>query len=271
MKNSDIHYHLNGDILIFAKDTCFCVHKIILEMASPALLDKLEEGYDLPTINLPDENSSTIDIALSIIYPRHFIMPIWSNVEALLHFADKYTICKVYVAGIAFLDQNFKQKPEYALYLANKYQLSFLFTETSKLILDQFPTYEYAPALKRLPREVYSMLETRYLKYMHDFARLSIHFFLSTYKHRCGKVALHNKELTQEIEKRILIIVEKPIKPPSTVWDIMHEHINVADNIECHKGFMKHLDERFKSIFGKFEPLNSVEGGRYISISRRWK
>jgi hypothetical protein len=277
-KKSQLHYYQDGDILIYAEDTYFCVHKIILSMASPTLLSIIEQRENaLPLINLPDISASTIEIALSIIYPRYFLMPTWNNVDALLQLASDYVINKIYVACVAFLDQNYKQNPMYTFYLADKYQFSYLFQETSKLVLDKFPEYQEETAFKRLPMATQLELEKRYLNFSHSFARLSIKHFISTYKHICGNSAFHNKELNQEIEPRVLTIIDPSFKSPSSVWNIMHAHINATDDrIECNDYFMNnHLPTKFKEIFGSFKCLdvdkNEKNPNHYIYLKMKKK
>src|SRR5438046_10698388 len=113
-KKSDLHYYPDGDILIIADNTSFRVHRNILKMASPNLLIKQEQQEnDLASINIPNVSASIMDIALSIIYPRYFVMPTWTNVDELLCLASDYSINKIYVAGVTFLDQNFNKNPMY--------------------------------------------------------------------------------------------------------------------------------------------------------------
>ncbi|RIA86334.1 hypothetical protein C1645_779902 [Glomus cerebriforme] len=273
-KKSVLHYYNDGDLLIFADNTSFRVHKSILKLAAPKLLQKQEQENDLSSINVPDVSASIMDIALSIIYPRYFVMPTWANVDALLSLASIYTINKVYVAGVTFLDLNFKKNPMYTFYLADKYKLSFLFEETSKLVLDRFPKYKEETAFKRLPLEVQSELIARHMNYIHSFANLSVNHFISTYQHKCSNVALHNKELNQEFEFRALSLVDQPNKSPSTVWSMMHAPVNVTDGISCNNQFMsEHLPKMLKDIFGNFKCLDvdkdEENPKHYIYISRK--
>jgi hypothetical protein len=273
-KRSDLHYYPDGDILIIADKTIFRIHKNILKMAAPTLLNQEQQGNELPFINIPDVSSSVMDIAFSIIYPRYFVMPTWMNIDSLLFLATNYSINKIYVAGVTFLDQNFKKNPMYAFYLADKYKLSFLFEETSKLVLDQLPKYKEESIFQKLPLEIQSALIARHMSFVHSLAELSVKRFLSTYQHTCNNPAFHNKELNQEIESRISTIVDQPNHiPPSKVYRIMLSYITVTDGIDCNNYFMReHITDKFNAIFGDFKCLDidkdEENPKHYIYISR---
>ncbi|CAB4485295.1 uncharacterized protein OCT59_000463 [Rhizophagus irregularis] len=278
-KRSDLHYYPDGDILIIVDNTIFRAHKIILKMAAPTLLNHEQqgnEGNELPFINIPDISASVMDIALSIIYPRYFIMPTWENIDSLLSLASNYVINKIYVAGVTFLYHNFKKNPLDAFYLADKYKLSFLFEETSKLVLDHLPKYKEDPTFQKLPLEIQSALIARHMSYVHSLAELSVNHFLSTYHHTCNNPSFHNKQLNQEIESRVLSILDQPSNiTPSKVWTIMlsHININVSDGTDCNSYFMSdHLTKKFNIMFGDFKYLEIDKDEEnpkyYIYISR---
>ncbi|GES79344.1 BTB/POZ domain-containing protein [Rhizophagus clarus] len=162
----------------------------------------------------------------------------------------------------------------FAFYLAEKYKLSFLFEETSKLVLDQLPKYKEDSAFQKLPLEIQSALIARHMSYVHSVAELSVNHFLSTYRHTCNNPAFHNKELNQEIESRVSTILDQPnnIKP-SKVWSIILSHITVTDGIDCNDYFMReHLAKKFTAMFGDFKCLDIDKDEEnpkcYIYISR---
>src|ERR1051325_2321037 len=152
-KHPTHYYKEDGDIILQAENTYFLVHKNFLSFASQFFKDLFacatpssneyinvnnQSGESsIPIIEVTDEKSTSIEEMLSFIYPNAILEVDWNNVENLLRLADKFIIKKLTSSCNTFLQTvlqtGFTENVLTSFILADKYQLSTIYKESSKL------------------------------------------------------------------------------------------------------------------------------------------
>ncbi|CAB4408139.1 unnamed protein product [Rhizophagus irregularis] len=154
-----VHYYTDGDIILQVNNLHFLVHKTFLSLASEffkglfacetpssnktikVMKDSSEES-SIPIFEMIGENLDSIENMLSFIYPNTILNVDWKNVENLLRLSDKFIIGKLINSCEVFLQKHFTEKVLISFIFADRYLLSTIFKETSKLIIDDIIKYE---------------------------------------------------------------------------------------------------------------------------------
>ncbi|RHZ80539.1 hypothetical protein Glove_134g57 [Diversispora epigaea] len=273
-QNSRIHYYSDGDILIIVNDTRFRLHRNIMGLASKIFQDMFNCAtpspqndynnngiYDkIPEVTLEGESTAlTFEDVISFIYPNTFIPIGWNNVSEFLRIADKYMMDSVLSASKTFLEREFRKKPLYALYLADRYLFREIYKESTKLVFEKFPDYKRLSLFQELSIITRSKLINQYTKYTNALQKLSKIDFTSGYLHctECSSNLNHNNEINEKFSERVrqvqVLPLPLPLPPPSLTRKIFFQ--SIGNNI-CDSQFMVHqLSRKFNKHFGKFEPL----------------
>ncbi|KAG9288668.1 hypothetical protein G9A89_006769 [Geosiphon pyriformis] len=233
-KKSEIHYYLDGDIILNIDDTHFRVHKSILSMASLVFKDMfmneaVQETTEVETvITLSGDSASHFCTLLCYIYPQHYIQFNFEDAVDVIKLADKYLMDPVLKYCQSVIMNLYSEHPLKALIVADKFKYPDLYMEASKLVLEEFYHYKTQKEFTQLS------IETKYkLLNCHVNFKIAVTNLLKLYKH--------------------LNIAKLNLLTPSKLYS---ELFNI--NFDSYKTF-------FEDYFVKFEPIG-LSSSHYIYI-----
>ncbi|CAG8533866.1 22880_t:CDS:1 [Racocetra persica] len=266
-RNSEIHFYKDGDIELLVEKIIFRVHKNILTLSSqffngmyqsatPSIEDLTaisNTGVSIPRVELRGDAAPDVEKLLSFLYPNTYFEISWRDVANLLRLADKYIVETLTTACVAFLKRSYQEEPLQALKLAETYQISSVYKESSKLVLDDFEKFFYEPRnLEGLSRSTQKKLKVQRQQYVEGLNKL----YCVTVDRRFPPLTAEH--LRTKFEECIKDICTFPFHSPSYAWMKLHQ-VDCSKHFECREELRRlkpFIHEKIASFFGgEYETL----------------
>ncbi|UZJ54397.1 hypothetical protein CBS101457_003717 [Exobasidium rhododendri] len=101
-----------------------------------------KKGGVIAIIDLSEEEASTFQDFLSLIYPNLDLTVTWNNIFPLFAFSDKYEVPHLRQACILFLRAALAGRPIEAMALAERHGIEDVYREASRHVLENMPSWE---------------------------------------------------------------------------------------------------------------------------------
>ncbi|KAG9307547.1 hypothetical protein G9A89_023112 [Geosiphon pyriformis] len=263
------YYYEDGDVILIVAEKTFKLHRAILADASEVFDDmfKLAQASDvkdkIPQIPLSGDSAEDMELLFWVLYEPDTVEINWDELHIILNLADKYLFGSVFAWCEQWISVEFHERPIEVLILADKFTLSHLYKESSKLILDDFPAYRNLSLYKQLSDSTQQKLQSRYQKYCDGILQLKRHFGnrmqIDNNEHTCQNPNMHRDLIKIYLQFCIWLINEGPEPPaPSNLHrniysDIFHLENNSMDS-NCDAADLRR-DETFLEFMGEFEQM----------------
>ncbi|KAG9299812.1 hypothetical protein G9A89_013172 [Geosiphon pyriformis] len=260
------HYYDDGDVILIVEETTFCVHYLVLSLASHAFKDMFAQissskERKIPEIHLTD-SSEVFETLLDHIYPGTSEILHWRNLEKFLELGEKYFIQSVKLSAEKYLKTAFLEKPLIAFLLADKYGLPKAYKESSKLVLDNFSSYTQMPEFKMLSASAQLQLLETFWKYEEFLRFLAIDMLRSPLTtHNCMISGPQNPQnhvelATKELKNRIGDVLSSRSNKPSKIWEVLtKKYCENDENLASCPAFVTEIVLKFRSFLMNFEGL----------------
>ncbi|CAG8518351.1 32943_t:CDS:1 [Gigaspora margarita] len=260
-RHSQIHFYKDGDIELLVEKIIFRVHKNILTLSSqffngmyqsatPSIEDLTaisNTGFSIPRVELRGDAAPDVEKLLSFLYPNTYFEISWGDVANLLRLADKYIVETLTTACVAFLKRSYQEEPLQALKLAEAYQISSVYKESSKLVLDDFEKFFYEPRnLEGLSRSTQKKLKVQRQQYVEGLNKL----YCVTVDRRFPPLTAEH--LRTKFEECVKDICTFPFHSPSYSWMKLHQ-VDCSKHFECREELRRlkpFIHEKIVSFFG---------------------
>ncbi|CAG8477925.1 4730_t:CDS:1 [Paraglomus brasilianum] len=266
-QRSSVHYYDgddSGDLLVTVGTTEFRVHKLLLYLASEMFRSMfackvsqdgpLDNPKPIDSVTLTDMTADEFNDLLMFVYPHTTLDISWSKVPSLLSIADKYIMSNLTECCLRFIETNFLDRTLDTLSLADRAltafssstehrkRFSILYKESSKYVLDdiRLTFTESLPAdLSNQTRNKLIEARCRYLEGLGAISKISLSSLNIQQSSTAARV----------LKSGIIEICSFPLRPPSAVWDKLHDVFEKAHM----DALQEKLNTKIESLLGPFE------------------